>query len=114
VVVVTEAAEEAEEEEPGDPYLKPPWWKETPEFDGMVAEYGDPFEHWVRTTPSVAEMPPKPERTPEMEAAGQVWVGLRGPDGPHWEMRGTGVVLPEGPVTQPMQGLPIVAEQEEG
>lgn len=37
-----------------------------------------------------------PERTPEMIANGQVWVGMNNPDGSvRWEVRGTGVVVPE-------------------
>jgi hypothetical protein len=36
-----------------------------------------------------------PLYTPEMVAKGQVWVGIRHPDGSHeWEIRGTGMVGP--------------------
>lgn len=40
------------------------------------------------------DMSQPPPKTREMIASGhQVWVGMNGPGKPHWEVRGTGVLL---------------------
>lgn len=38
----------------------------------------------------------KPERTPEMINGHQVWVWMGAGPHPHWEIRGTGVIMPDG------------------